>query len=382
MAMYLKKHWPLPTMIAGLLLLIGLTLAPYNWNPSALIHTDEVMHAVHPLPSGFVVLEVPAYDGSQYYQIARDMRMIFDPVQWPELASRPPLSYAYQRFLLPFVVFALSLGDETALPWVFLIVNIASLILATVVMNRWKGGNLLATFALVFCPSAMVGLHFSIAEPLALLLLAGFLTRYVTYGRLGWFDIVLLSLLVLSREVNILFVGTVLLYTLYKRHWKDTAMTLIPIGVFAALHGLIYAIFGDFPFLISAGSNNVPGWSALKVVLGVRGYDMYTLSAAALFVGFVLPGFLWSGWSIIKGNRSFAVIGFFLFLCVMLTMPDNIWGSITSIGRVITPVYPLAAIAFAQHKTRLTSLLTLGILLLGLGAGLGLSLIPHPFFIA
>lgn len=382
MTMTFQKHWPTFATALGTIALVALTLLPYNGNPSALFHTDERMNEYHPLPSGFVVLEVPAYDGSQYYQIARQMTAVLNPTRWNELRGTSPLSYAYQRILTPFAAWVLALGQEPLLPWSFLVLNIFSLVAACAVVLKKQNATPLHALAIAFCPSAMVGLHFALAEPLGLLLIALFLTRYTQRNKLARMDVLLLSLLVLSREVNILFVGTVLLYTLYKRQWKDSALVLIPIAVFFAFHATLFAMFGDIPFLTSAGARQLPLSAPIKLLLGTRGYDVYTLSAIALFVGFVLPTFVWTALRLIKGDRSFPMIATFLFLCLMLTLPDYIWGSITSVGRVITPMYPLAVFAFIQHRTRFSSLLTLGILLIGLGAGLGLALIPHPFFLA
>jgi hypothetical protein len=66
----------------------------------------------------------------------------------------------------------------------------------------------------------------------------------------------------------------------------------------------------------------------------------------------------------------------------MLLMPKYIWGSITSIGRVITPVYPLTVLLLAHRDSPLTRMLAIGILVLGLVTGVGLALILHPFTLA
>lgn len=377
----LQKYWPPLLALIGVCIIVCVHIAPYGHNITSIFHTDERMHGYHPLPEGFVVLEVPAYDGSQYYQVARNLPQVFDITQWSTLRETPPLSYAYQRILLPVVAWVFALGQEPLLPWTFLFINIASLVLACAVTLKSPKATPLHALAIAFCPSAMVGLHFMLAEPLALLIIALFLVRFSKVQTIDWLNVLLLSLLVLSREVNIIFVGIVLLYCLYKQNWKSSALTLIPIGIFFAWHGTLFAIFGDVPFLTSAGARQLPFSAPLKVLFGLRGYNMYTLSSVALFLGFVLPAFLWSGWKIIKGNRTFPVIALFLFLCLMLTLADYIWGSITSVGRVITPVYPLAVFAFMRNDTLFTRLMTLAILFIGAGAGLALALIKHPFFV-
>ncbi len=379
MASLFRNYWALVAVAIGIAAIVAINISYYEWNITSMFHLDHTIADVHPLQPGFVILEMPGYDGAQYYQVARNLPMLFAPSRWSELTTHIPLSYAYQRILLPVVAYGVSFGKEAALPYAFLIINIFSLVLATWIIFKHSGGKWLPTLAFAFCPSAMVGLHFVLAEPLALLILALFLTRYTKLQKLGWIDILLLALLVLSREVNILFAGIVLVYSLYKQQWKDAALALIPIAVFLALHGLLYQIFGDIPFLTSAGARQFPFSAPLKVLLGMRGYDMYTLSSVALFLGFTLPAFVWSIYRIIKGDRSFPTFGLFLFLCLMLTLADYIWGSITSVGRVITPMYPLAIVAFMNADSRIAQLITLAILLIGLGAGLGLAFIVHPF---
>lgn len=66
----------------------------------------------------------------------------------------------------------------------------------------------------------------------------------------------------------------------------------------------------------------------------------------------------------------------------MSVMPDHIWGSITSIGRVITPVYPFAMLYAARRNDRMGQWMACAVIGLGLGIGIGLGLIAHPFHVA
>ena len=54
---------------------------------------------------------------------------------------------------------------------------------------------------------------------------------------------------------------------------------------------------------------------------------------------------------------------------------------ITSIGRVITPVYPLAILYSAQRNNIYDRLLCQTLIIIGLVTAVGLGLIVHPFFI-
>lgn len=376
------RRWPVLATAALLAAIVAVALLPYRGNVTALFHLDDVLASRHEMPEGFVVLQVPAYDGAQYYQMARNMPLIFSG-DWEPLRELPPGSYAYQRFLLPLVAWIVAFGQEPLLPYAFLLINVLALIATAAVALKSSKGKGLYALAFAFCPSAMVALHFMLAEPLALLAIALFLQRYVKQERIGWVEVLLLTLLALSREVNILFIALLFVYVVGRKRWKDVALMLIPIAGFLALHGLIYAIFKEIPFLESADKRTFPLQAIWELLTGVYGYNRLTLSSIPLFLFFVLPGFVWTVRHIAKRRDfTFLPLATLAFLGLMLTMPDHIWGSITSIGRVITPVYPLFLTLAAKEDTWPARLISAGVLLLGLAAAFGLALLPHPFILA
>lgn len=379
----LLRLWPTAILALALAGSVTMNIRPYGWNITAIFHMDHVIHDKHPMPKNFVVLGVPSYDGAQYYQIARNIPIVFQPSRWDELRNTSPVSYAYQRFLLPLSAYIVSLGHEAALPWAFVIINILALLVTAVTVLKWNRGHALYALALTLSPTAMVAMHFTLAEPLTLLLITTSLLRIEKRKKADDITLLLLSLAVLAREVNILFVLFLIGFFLLKKQWKDAIKLLIPVASFLTLHGLIYAIFGDIPFLISAGARQFPGQAAFDVLIGKRGYNQYTLSSVALMIGFVLPMLLWASTQMFK-KRTLHLLPFgaFCFLCLMLIMPDYIWGSVTSIGRVITPVYPLSLLALSKENTRLSRVLALMILGLGIGTCVGLAMQIHPFTLA
>ncbi|MBP7114631.1 MAG: hypothetical protein KBA40_04215 [Candidatus Peribacteraceae bacterium] len=378
----LKHHWPLVALALTLVLVVLLNIRPYGSNVTSIFHIDKVLHDQNPMPKGFVILGVPSYDGAQYYQIARNMPKILSPSRWHELRNISPGSYAYQRFLLPLTAFVLSLGQEAALPYAFLFINIFALLLTAAAILR-KDKHPIYALALCLSPAAIVAMHFTLAEPLTILLITIVLLRYSEKKNIAVLDIALLSLLVLAREVNILFIAYLLGFSILTRNWRDALKLLIPATVFVAWHAVIFGIFDNIPFLISAEAKVFPFSEPIKNMLGVYGYDQFSLSAIALFLGFVLPGLIWICRDILTTKKLEALsLGALAFFGVMLLMPHYIWGSITSIGRVITPVYPLYILALANRDTRLTRVLALLILLIGLGAAAGLARSVHPYSIA
>ncbi len=367
----------LVTLLAALLTLL---LHPYGWDPSAAFHMDTVLSEKHTMPSGFIVLDVPAYDGAQYYLVARNIPDMVRPSRWERLREVSPTSYGYQRFLLPLTAFVLSLGQTGFLPYSFPLINLAALIGSFWIVLRAFPSKPLYAYAVALCPAAMVGLHFNIAEPLTIVLLTLFLSRFVRSGKLAALDVLLLSLAVLTREVNIMFGGILGCYFLCTRQWRDAGLMFIPLAVFLLLHGWIFAIFGELPFFMSTGKSTLPFQAVYELLTGGYGYDYKTLTSIPLFLLFVFPALAWTGRLIVTGkDRSFAAIASFLFLLLMCAMPDHIVGSITSIGRVITPVYPLVLLLAAKHDARPARFLAIIALLIGLAAAFGLASVIHPF---
>lgn len=387
-----RYYWPLAYLVCILLGLLTLTLRPYNWNPSALFHTDEKTADIHGVEKNFVILQVPGYDGEQYYQIARHMNLLWSPDTWigdmaypssNSIIATPTIAYSYQRFLLPFTAYVLTAGHTEWLPWSFLSIQIISLLCAYSVVVRRSPQQWLYALAIALCPAAMVGLHFSLAEPLTLALLTTFLVRFIDRAKLQTLDVILLSLFVLTREINILFIGALFLYCVWKRRWQDCFLLIIPGASFIALHTLIYGIFREVPFLWSADKHALPLSAIFDVLRGAKGYNNLTLSSIALFLGFVLPGFVWSVWNLWKKKTApFLPLFSVIFFGVMSLMPDHIWGSITSIGRVITPIYPLFLLQAAERDTLVARILTGSVMALGLCISLALALGTHPFILS
>ncbi len=366
------------------------TLLPYEKNPSALFHMDAntAQHEMS-LPKGFVILDVPAYDGAGYYQNARNMPRIlrgaWDDTSWNVITRFPPSSYAYQRIFLPFLAWIIALGTTSALPWTFLLINMMSITLAGVLLYEKKGRSFLASSALVLSPASMVGLHFSLAEPLFLFLTTLFLLRFQKTEKVTIVDGLLLASIGLTREIGILFLLLVLGYEILRKHWKSALIAGGSFLIVLVWHSIIYHMFHEIPFFMSTEKSGIIGSAMLELILGkAGGYNALTLSSIPLALCIVVPALFFIGtilWRE-KLSTSFNTLATLGFLLVMLAMPDHIWGSITSIGRVITPIYPLLLITTIDHPSKLGKWLQVNILLLGILAIFGLMFSVHPYHLA
>jgi hypothetical protein len=363
--------------------IITVTLVPYGGNISALFHMSQEMQTIHPLPPDFVVLSIPGYDGMEYYQVARNIPLFFSPNSWTALAASAPGPNAYQRFLLPLTAYLLSCGNDALLPLVFLCINIFSLFLAFLLVLHWHERAWLPAFSLALCPAALIGLHFSLAEPLCLLLITAFLIRFLRKGEIDAMGSILLCFAVLTREVLFLFVVAFALLCILRKDWRSAVFCSPAIAAFLVLQAIIRSIFGQAPFFLSTAKRDFPLLTPVKLLMGEYGYNLQTLSSIALLILFVLPAVILVIRHIVR-TREVQIIPalLLLFLIIMLSTPSFIWGSITSIGRVITPVYPLFTLFAAMQRNRYATMLCVSLTLLGITASLGLAFTIHPFFLS
>ncbi|MDB4978592.1 MAG: hypothetical protein JWM56_778 [Candidatus Peribacteria bacterium] len=374
-----RFYWPLILCVAILMAILIAFLAPYSGNSTALFHMDIPTAATQPLPKPFIVLRVPGYDGMHYYRIARRIPLLFTQAGREELSHSSTFAYAYQRFSLPFLAYILALGMPAALPFSFLFIQLVSLLGTCWLLLYYRCPPLYA-LALALSPAAILGLHFSLAEPLTLFLLTAFLLRYLSRVSIDWLQVLLLSLLVLTREVNIFLVIFLLVFTVLKKNRSRPLLLLVPFGVFLVWHFVIYAIFHEIPFLWSVDKRAFPLSAILGILVHPEGYNYKTITSIAVFFAFFLPALCLLSYDFFRRPRlDLLLLGSLFFLAIMSTMPDYIWGSVTSIGRVITPVYPFTILYAAQRNDWAAKGLAVGILCLGLFTALGLSLVVHPF---
>ncbi len=112
-------------------------------------------------------------------------------------------------------------------------------------------------------------------------------------------------------------------------------------------------------------------------------FRMYRLTSLAL-LAFILPLSLLLSREWLKSRGRIGVRAFLLtgLVAVMFCMDAHIWGVITSIGRVVTPVYP-AYVAYAMHKdTRALRLLSGLLVFVSLVSAFGIASVTHPFTVS
>jgi hypothetical protein len=368
-------------VLASILLL---TLKPYDWNITALFHMDTLVSSRDTPPRNFVVLSVPGFDGEQYYEIARHIPMIIRPQGWDNLRSLPPGVYAYQRILLPVTAFLLSAGRERTLPFAFLGINLMSLLLTFTLMRQRSDASPLYALALVLSPAALLGLHFNITEPLTLLLLTLFIGRFEKKQTIDGTGSLLLTLILLSREVNVLLLGFVGIFLLLRRDWKAIPHLILPAVIFCVWQLAMKQIFGTAPFFMNTETHQWPGNGVWTLLTGGYGeINLYSVSALAILFLVILPGILWTARTLLYERKiRFLPAGALCFLIVMLLLPVETFGSVTGVGRVVTPVYPFLLMEAMEKQSPAGRTIASIILGLGLVSAIGFALIVHPYSLA
>lgn len=180
------------------------------------------------------------YDGQFGYFIARDPSTAAQFIDVP--------AYRFQRILLPGLGWALSLGNDALLPWMFLVIGLVSLAAGTAILenllvqhgvSRWFAlayGLTIGTFGAV---------RLSLPEPLAYALALGGIWL-ITRDKWLW-SAVLFALAALARETTLLIPAAYGLYLLTQRSWKIAIpFGLITLAPFILWQAILYTHLGSF----------------------------------------------------------------------------------------------------------------------------------------
>lgn len=352
----------------------------YGNNVSALFHMDVPFGERNDVPEGLVLYEDAAYDGMLYYQVARDVPKLVDGR--PIILDSP---YRFQRILLPLLVNAVTFGDAAWFPWAFLLLNVGAAVLALALTMRLTKTAGVHALTAVANPAVFVGMLYSLTEPLSLLFVVVFLGVWERAKKtMDAWGVLALTLSVFARETTVFLMGLLVLWYLWKRKWKDAALAFVPAIPFLAWQRFLAFRFGEVGFQANSNVIDFP-FSGPIQLLGMFGDGKlsYRLSAFALLL-FLLPlcAVLAREWLRLRVRidaYAFLLAG----LCAtMLCMDAHMWGAITSIGRVVTPVYPVYAVYAAHRDTKALRGLSWLLIAISLVAAVGIASVPHPYVVS
>lgn len=244
---------------------------------------------------------IEGYDGQFAYFIARD------PADSPPCLDVP--AYRAQRILLPAVGRVLSLGQAALIPWVFVLVNLAALVISTALLedvllahkvSRWYALTY-GLFIGVFMP-----VRLSTTEALAYgLVIAG-----MWFGQRErlWQAAIMLALAGLAKETTGLFTAGYLLYFALNRRWWDALRMGLIVGVpFVAWQFVLYDWLGEFG-LGSGGAKatsfEIIPYLGLFKIATEGSFAAFLVLGGLLFIPAAVGPSLWALWHSIRDIRA------------------------------------------------------------------------------
>lgn len=363
--------------------LVFLGVRHYGGNVSALLHMDVPFGERHQVPEGLVLYTDAAYDGMLYYQVARDLPALVSG-QKPSLDS----PYRFQRILLPVFAYAVVLGKGEYLPYALLLINLAAAIGSFVLMLLITKKPDVHALTVVLNPAILVGVLYSLTEPLSLFFMMVFFFIWEKRGRtLDILSIGALFLSLFARETTVFLIALLCVWFVWNRQWKQAFLVALPVLPFLLWQQFLTMRLGAVPFQANSNIMNIPFRGPLYMIKWIFSDDgiqrIYRLSSLGLLF-FLVPLTAMLGKEWIDKKKSIGLYAFLLsgLTVIMFTMDAHMWGAITSIGRVVTPLYPVYALYAAERDTRMLRAISVILILVSLVAAVGIASVPHPFVLS
>lgn len=252
------------------------------------------------------------YDGQFGYYIASD------PLGAPDCLDVP--AYRMQRMLLPALGRVLSLGQAAAVPWAFVVINLAALVIGTALLEellRAEGVSRWYALSYGLFVGVVMAVRLSTTEALAYgLVIAGL--WFGQRERLLWAAI-MLALAGLAKETTGLFTAGYLLYLALQRRWRDAVVVGLIVGVpFVLWQIVLYGWLGEFG-VGSGGAKGtpfeiIPYTGVWKIATDGSLLAFVVLGVLLIIPAAVLPS-VWALWRTIRDVRR----GHWdLYVCLLL----------------------------------------------------------------
>jgi hypothetical protein len=182
----------------------------------------------------------------------------------------------------------------------------------------------------------------------------------------------------------VFLIGLLFVWFLWKRQWKDAALVLIPMALLVAWQYFLVMRLGAVAFQANGNVIDFPFLGPITLIHWLtEGLNSYRLSALGLLL-FVIPLFIALGKEWLQKRLKIGVYAFLLtgLTCTMLSMDSHMWGAITSIGRVVTPIYPVYALYASERDTWVERSLSAILIVVSVVAAIGIAWVKHPFIIS
>ncbi|MBZ0285877.1 MAG: glycosyltransferase 87 family protein [Anaerolineae bacterium] len=224
-----------PWLVATLLCLIYMVFVLLQNNGDPLAFVTIGTRFSQGIPDGS-----EGYDGQFNYYIARDPSTAAQFIDVP--------AYRFQRILFPLLGRVLALGQESLIPWAFLLINLVSLAVGTYLLEKLLIGHGVSRwYAITYGLTLGIfgSLRLSLSEPLAYALVIGGIT--LAHREKWLWSALLFALAALAKETSLFFPAAYTLYLLYKRQWRIAIpFTFIGVLPFAIWQLILRNQFGEF----------------------------------------------------------------------------------------------------------------------------------------
>jgi hypothetical protein len=237
-------RWYVPVAAATALhaALLGLFVAAYGGDLSALVCVDQTQIGSPPFECIHVGFPSGGYDGQFYYAIARN------PWQRHQLVNEFG-AFRHQRLLYPALGWLFSGGDPQRLLGALPAINlaaIAGLTLLGVLLARNYGMNIWWGFVLPLAVNDGLPLLRNLTDPLATFTICGLLTGWLLRWRSGWLALWAAAAM-FSREQNVVLVVIVLGVALAGRRLGLAAPLAGALGLWIAWFVWLRVWYGGWP---------------------------------------------------------------------------------------------------------------------------------------
>ncbi len=298
-------------------------------------------------------LKIEGYDGQFNYYIARD------PAHAAPCIDAP--AYRYQRILLPSLGYGLSFGTEALIPWVFVLVNGASLLFSTYLLEdllekegrkRWFA----LSYGLFF--GVVISTRLSTSEPLAYgLVVVGI---WAFQHQQFWLMAAALGLAGLAKETTGIMTAGFVLYLGINRRWQEAFFLILTVGIpFLLWQGYLSIWLGEIG-IGSGGAKATP--FEIIPFLGVIKIWTEGGLAAFLLLGVLLVGIpvllptLWGLWESVQDFRQHNIS---LYTCLLFTsaaimpfVPFSTYREFLGIFRFIPGLVLMVVLYSAERNLR------------------------------
>lgn len=366
---------PVAAALAVYLVFLALVLAPYDFNPAALIGlgTANPLNDPASLPAGLVVFQGDGYDGQHFYHIARSLAR----------GERPAVApVRVQRIGYPLAAAVLSLGREAAIPYTLAAVNLLAVAAGTALFVHLLAlRNLNPWWSLLFALNS--GQILAVQMDLALPLVMAFTTgAYLCWERRRlWGAGALLAAALLTRESAVLFVIPLVAAELLGKRWRDAAILGLSVVPFFAWQAVLHVWLGAGGMAVSAGQIVAPGVgmaAALRSAAASMGQGLAPMArqgSVVAVMALILGALVGAARRMQRGYDAYTG-GVLVHALFAVCASYDIWEAYASAGRVFAGIFPLLVLSYGVRRDRWTLVLLVG------SAALAFFTLLRPFVIS